>query len=336
MNTLLFEELDKLPYVKNKPTDGRSIFLRAFYDHDHDDWILYMEVEPGRLDRIVGGETVVGAYLAARPAVPGKDLDFPLGTFLTQHLSLPDVATSLDALESDFHNCSAVLEKYLLISLQPREKRDGASQLLAVELEYLITVIRSIYDLLQRLSKRATSLLKSVHEPHERIVDELPESFAKVALHGSHPRSEEDLVKRFRLPIPLAKFYIAETEHFQRLRDLRVSIEHHGQSVGPIFDLDEGMAIAVDVEPWRSLPIWCPELIRNQRLGSLRAVFAFLISQALEMTTRYAVAFASSVTLPLAIGPGYRLYLRDYFSHHLVSLTATIRSPWERQPTNKA
>ncbi|MBW1728499.1 MAG: hypothetical protein JRI96_17205 [Deltaproteobacteria bacterium] len=330
MDTLPLEEIKKLPYVEVFPRDGRAIFLRSFYDHENEDWILHLEAEPGKLARVAGGETIVGSYFAARPANPEKDLEFPLGTFIAQHLSFPDVASSLEALESDFHNCSAILEKYLLISRRPKEMREGASQLAPAELEYLVIINRSLYDLLQKLSKRATALVRSSFEPHDKIMEDLPDSFARVVLDGSCRRSEQKLTHRYRLPAPLAQFYLMEAEHFQKLRDLRVAIEHHGRSLGPIFDLDEGMAVAVDEEPWSNLSIWGTQLIRGNRLGSLRAVFVYLILEALEMTTRYAKAYASCVAIPPAIGPGYRLYLRDYYSHHLVSLRATLESPWER------
>ena len=331
MNKISLEELNKLPYVKNQPTSGQVVILRSFYDHQNDDWILFMEAEPGRLGRIKGGEVVSGSYFSERPATPEKDLIFPLGTFITQYLSFPNVAGPLSALESDFHNFSAILEKYQLITQQPREKRGGISQLLSVELEHLVIVIRSVYDLIQKLSKHATALIKSIDEPRRTIVENLPDSFARVTLDGSRLRSEEELIERYRLPPPLARFYVDESMHFQAFRDLRVAIEHYGRSLDRVYDLDEGMAIAVDEDPWRSLPIWRPELIRNERLGSLRAVFAYLIFHAIEMTTNYARAYASCVAVPPAIGPGYNLYFRDYFSHHLVNLPETLEYPWERQ-----
>lgn len=330
------EEAKKIPYVKHIPNDGRAISNHSFYDHENKDWILHLPIGKGKLGRIAGGEIVVGGYLASQSENPDKDLAFPLGTFIIQHLSFRDILSSLYGLESDFHNCSSILEKYLLISLRPKEQRDGAGQLLVAELEYLVIIIRSIYDLLQKISKSATAIIRNLQKPHNRIVEDLPDSFAKVVLSESRKRTKNELIERYRLPPPLAEFYIAESEHFQWLRDLRVAVEHHGKSPGTIFDLEDGMAVKADEAPWSFLPIWKPELIRKNGLGSLRAVFLYLVSEVLKLTTRYERAYASCIAVPPAIGPGYRFYIRDYFSHHLVNLVSSLKSPWERATESKS
>lgn len=330
------EEAKKLPYVKHLPKDGRAISNYSFYDHENKDWVRHIALGNGKLSRIAGGKVIYGGYLASKPENPEKDLIFPLSTFLIQHLSFREIINVLLGLEDDFHNCSSILQKYLLISLLPKEQRDGAGQLLLVELEYLLIVIRSLYDLLQKISKFAAALIRSLDEPHNRIVAELPDSFAKVVMHGSHRRSKDELIQRYQLPPPIAEFYVAESEHFQWIRDLRDEIEHHGKSPRLIFDIEDGMAIKADEAPWSFLPIWRPELLRQNGLGSLRAVFLYLISKALELTTRYVRAYSSCIKVPPAIGPGYMFYIRDYFSHHLVDLLSSLNNPWERAVESKA
>jgi len=329
------EEAKKLPFVKHIPRDGRAISNYSFYDHKNKDWIRYIPIGQGKLARIDGGKVVFGGYLASKPENPDQDLTFPLGTFIIQHLSFREMINVIHGLESDFHNCSSILEKYLLLSSLPKAQREGAWQLQTVELESLIVIIRSIYDLLQKISKLAAAQIRNLHEPHDRIVMDLPDSFATIVMHGSRRRSKDELIERYRLPSPLAEFYFTESEHFQWLRDLRDAVEHHGKSPGMIFDIEDGMAIKADEEPWSFLPIWKPELLRPNGLGSLRAIFLYLVSQALELTTRYVRAYSSCIAVPLAIGPGYRFYIRDFFSHHLVNLRSSLESPWERVAKSK-
>lgn len=336
MDTAPLDEFDKVPYVQLRPTDGRSVFLRPFYDHNQEEWVFYVPVRSGELGRLAGGEPVVGTYFSDAVVDESRDYKFALGTFVTQHLSYPDVALSLGVIESDLHNFGAILEKYLLVANQPEADRQGATQLLVAEFEYLVILVRSLYDLLQKLSKRATALMKNAKEPYARIVEDLPDSFAKVVLDGLRLRSQEELEESYRLPPPIAAFYVAEALQFQQIRDLRVSIEHHGQSVSPFFDLKEGIAIAIQDQPWASLPIWRSALVRNEGLGSLRAVFLFLVSECLEMLTRYVKAYASCIAVPPPIGPGYWLFLRDHFSHHLVSVKQELLNPWERASDKNA
>ncbi len=326
-----FGEFREFPYYRNIPKDGRTIFLNPLFNHEKNDWVLLVQVNPDKLQRLMGGEPIVSCYLGFQPANPKRDFEFNLGTFIVQHVSFPGIAGPLFTLENDIHNCCAILEKFLLISNKDKSQRDGLNLLLRTELEYLIVVIRSIYDLLQKLSKNATALVREVEEPKRRVIQNLPDSFADVVLSGDQIRSTEQIQEKFRLPVPLANFYASEANHFQWLRDLRVAIEHHGQTIHSIYDLDEGVAISVRESPWNNLPIWQePKLIRNEHLGSLRAVFIFLVSDVIEMTTRYANAFAASVPLPPAIEPGMKLFVRNYFSHHLVNMREAIASPWER------
>lgn len=332
MRTISQEELDKLPYITHKPNDGRTVFLRSFYDFGVDKWVLYLANQEDKLIRLKGGEPIVGTYIAEKAVIKDKDYYFALGTFIIQHLSFPGVVSALDSLQTDLHNLNSILEKYLLISLHPKTNRMGISQLFIAELEYLIIHIRSIYDILQKLSKRALALARQVDSDTSstRAIDDLPDSFAKVTIEGTRIRSKDELIERYRLLEPIADFYSKEASLFKIIRDLRVSIEHHGKTVRIIYDLDDGMAISTQDEPWSQLPIWRPENLRNNSLGSLRLVFLYLISETINMLSRYAQAFSSCIILPPPICKGYQLYVRDHYSYHLVNLESDIANPWER------
>jgi hypothetical protein len=326
-----FDEYHEIPYFRNVPKDGRIIFLNPLFNHEKNDWVVLVQTKPDKLQRLMGAEPIVSCYLGFQPADPKRDFEFNLGTFVIQHLSFQGVTGSLFALENDAHNCSAILEKYLLISNRDKNQRDGLNLLLRTELEYLIVVIRSFYDLLQRLSKNAASLVREVDEPRKRVIQELPDSFADVVLQSDQPRTVEQIQEKFKLPILLARFYASEAEHFKWLRELRVAIEHHGDTPPLIFDVDDGAAVDIKEYPWNGISIWNePEFIRNERLGSLHLVFVFLINQAMEMTSRYVQAFSESIPLPPAIESGIKVYVRNQYSHHLVNLKETMKLPWER------
>lgn len=204
--------------------------------------------------------------------------------------------------------------------------------MLRTELEYLISSIRSIYDQLQKLSKHAASLVVNLKEPDKHLIANLPESFSDIVLQSDQIRTAQQIQEKFRLPEPLAVFYASEAPHFKWLRDIRVSIEHHGKTIDTIFDLDDGAAIDTRNDPWSNLSIWQePKFIRNNGLGSLHLVFCFLVDQVIEMTTQYVNAFIQSVNvIPEAIEPGMKIYVRNHFSNHLISLKRTLESPWER------
>ena len=273
----------------------------------------------------------MGSYLGFQPADPKKDFEFSLGTFVVQHLSFGEIVNTLSTLVSDLHNCSAVLEKFLLISNQDKSLMDGKHLLLSTELEYLVIVIRSIYDLLQKLSKYAAALIRNPEKPQIRGIS-LPDSFAKIVLDGERVRSTDEIRNKFNLPESLAKFYASKAIHFKWLREFRVAIEHHGHNPPIIFDLDDGVAVSLRDYPWNTLSVWQDnqDFIRNNHLGSLHAVFVYLISEVIETTSQYSNAFSEAILLPPAVEPGIKFYVRNYFSHHLVDLNHTMQSPWER------
>lgn len=330
MTLISADEIAKVPFIKAVPCDGRSIRLQAFRDRDAGEWVFNHSIN-GSLVRM-NAEPVVGFYWGQEPEDSTKDFYIPLCDLICQHLSWPRVAGAMEGLEEDFHNLGAILDKYLLISDMPASRRSSASQIILTELEYLIIIVRSMYDGLQKVCKQLASVTRSTSPPHDRIIDDLPASFAKVVIDGrdKHLRSEDELVDRFRLPQPIAQFYHEEGHLFQILRTLRVGIEHYGASPGLIVNLDEGMAILTDTDPWQSLPVWRQGTLINNNCGSLHALFLFLAEHIISVTSKFAYTYASCIAMPEAICPGWHLYLRDYCSHHLVSLKDNMENPWER------
>ena len=153
MNRFPVDEVRKLPYVDQMPTDGRPILLRPFYDHERKVWISYVPVGDGKLGRLAGGEVIVGSYFARAPADVLVDLEFPAGTLIAQCASFTGVIGALASLENDFFDLACILRKYELIATQSRADSMSASLLLSSELAYLIITVRSLYDILQKLSK---------------------------------------------------------------------------------------------------------------------------------------------------------------------------------------
>ena len=199
-------ELSKLPYVKRRPTDGRIVLLLPYYDAESKDWIFNVPVAKDELGRLAGGEPVVSSYFATQPAKPDTDLPFVLGTFVAQHLSFRDVADALNRIESDIYQFCAVLEKYRLIS-EHAEKQHRVESLYASELEYLVILVRSVYDLLQMLSKHAAALVHSLEEPRSRLFFYFPERLTIIVQHANRNTTPEEKTKQFWLPAPFAQFY---------------------------------------------------------------------------------------------------------------------------------
>jgi len=277
------EELAKVHYIQHIPSDGRSVVLNSYYDDNSREWFMYLD-HNGKIIRMGGGEMIRGSYWCNTPVTPERDLELPLATLINQQLSFPKVVGSFRGIQDDIHQFAAIMEIYHVISSAKHIRQIDTAYLMASEMEHLIITIRSLYDLLQKLSKRAAALVVTGDESKRRVIAELPDSFADVVLNGANPRSEEELITKFRLPKQLANFYATRAKRFAMLRDIRVSIEHHGKTLPTPFALEEGMAIGIDEKPWSELPLWKAEFIRNGRLGPVRAVYAYLISDVPTVT----------------------------------------------------
>jgi len=329
MNNITDDELKKIPYLGNMPNDGRLVLIRFFYDHKQNEWFAFHKKPNDEILIIKPSDLVIGSYISERPASI-NDFEFPLGTFICKYLSFPDLINPLVSLENDFRNFSSILEKYIIMSTTDSESHKTA-QLIETELEYLIILSRSVYDLLQKISKHATSIVKSFDESHSRLIEDLPESFARITFSGNISRTSEQLISRYNLPSALAEFYVNEATLFQKIRDLRIAIEHHGKSPEDIiYKLEEGFAVEISQEPWGDLNIWGNESIKNNNLGSLRLIFLYVIHEILEMTNRYVQAYASCVQVQSCFSGDYKLYLRNHYSHHLVNLGKDLMQPWEQ------
>ncbi len=311
------------------PRDGRSVCQLSFYDRAADEWALYLEMS-GNLVRM-DAEPAMGTYWGQVPQDPSRDVCIPLLDLVYQQLSWPRVAGAMRGLTGDFHNLAAILGKYLVMARDSVTPRTARTMMMVTELEYLLILVRSMYDGLQKVSKQLAATVRSPSPPHDRIITDLPDSFAKVVLSANRLRSNDELAERFRLPLPIAQFYRDEGQLFHKLRELRDAIGHHGVSPGTIVDLDEGMAILTNEAPWCHLSVWRQDTLRNSNCGSLRALFLFLAHQVLSLTTRFAEAYASCIGLPSAICPGWHIYLRNDCSHNLVTLASDMENPWERQ-----
>lgn len=322
-------ELLKLPYVSFIPGDGRTVALTSYYEADAQDWHLYAPYKQGQLIRLKGGEVIKGSYIATEPAL-GHDVEFPFGTMVLQHMSFPNLLAASGKITHYILQLAAIRESYELGAV-PLTHSSGskASELANAALEYLIIVIRSVYDLLQKFIKASADMVVYLDGSNRRVINKLPDSFAKIPLEADELRTADEIKTKFSLPEPLSAFFAAEGAHFKHIRDLRVSIEHHGNKLPTIFSHDKGLAVPYEEAPWRAFDVWNEESTTDDKWGSLRALIAWLSSQVIDCTTRYSEAFLNSVKVPSEMSPGNRVFLRHPFGARLSDASAVLADPWD-------
>jgi len=318
----------QIPYITNVPRDGRSLILLPFFDNIKNEWHQYVYTRARKFSQIPVEDLVEGLYLARSPADSRSDYFYFLGTFIFQHLSFKMVAKRYLQLEKTIHYFAACLENYHRISSSSSSV--GGILLIEAELGYLLILVGRFYDLLQKMMKEAGALVKDIHDTSRALLHSLPHGFADIVEFKDRTRTSQEIMEKWNLPKQIADFYVSEAKHFLLVRSIRVDLEHRGKSTGPIFNHPDGYAVSISSPPWSDFPIWNAAAKRPNNLGSARAIFAYLINDALDLGSRFIKAFSSCIGTPQAIANDINCYLRNPFSHHLLMLPTMVTRPWER------
>lgn len=203
------------------------------------------------------------------------------------------------------------------------------------ELEYLLLLLRSQFDVLQCLIKEVAALVTTLGK-RKRVIQDLPESFRGVVLESEKPRPAREISEAYNMPMPLAQWYAAEAPFFLQLRFLRDGIAHRGEDLPAVYPASEGLAVDVRDPPWARTPAWDDSVSRQRNLGSLRRLFARLILGAHGACTRLANVLPAIAKLPEPVHPDLQVYLRSPFGHRLVALPQTDAAPWEGPVASEA
>lgn len=142
-----FCTLADLAHIDSADLRGRSVQLTPVWDGIS--WQTWVPVEDGKLLRISPVGVMRSQYLA-KAVERDQDLHIPLPHLMWQHMSWPDIARAMGGLSDDIHlmaTSAAKLEHF-------HKARDMIgleliSTFVNSEIEHLLVVARSMFDLLQ-------------------------------------------------------------------------------------------------------------------------------------------------------------------------------------------
>lgn len=320
------KELNKLPYYQVRPTDGRTLILLPFLEKG--EYQIPVQTDSGL--RLLKPQTLLtGIYIAQKPERPDMDLSLPLFDLLFQRITSQKLVNLLQTIVSDIANFGSSFEKYHLF-LRSYEGGTEVPSLIASELEFLLINVRSLYDQLQKIIRDLWN--KTTLSSTSLKKQELPESFRKIALFGQHDqiREPEEISDKYGLPEPIALFYHQQSPFFKLCRDMRNGIVHRGKSFSeqPIFHIADGVAVDTTQYPYSAIDCWDPAALRNNKLGSVLPLMAYIVGQTISATTAYTNALTSCIQLPEAIGPDWHLFFRHPFVSHLHKTDTYMKNPW--------
>lgn len=315
------DELEKLFHI-SEDLHGRAVPLLPVYDTDYDgeqvpdwaddpEWFMWHPDSDGKLHSL-NGFPKEGRYFAKEIA-SDRDIYFPFLHAYTQRASWPDLMGILSNIEDDLRNLATSMAKLGLYQYLATSSSFDTRRFVVSELEYILTVCRSLYDLLQYIAKKSWEKV----ELKDRDKSQLPSSFADIALHGESPIDANDLEESYGLSPTLAQFYEDEAEEFAKIRELRDDIVHHGRTFELIFTTEDGHAVQASSEPFDSFEIWDEDDLMENDIAPLWPFIAHLIHHSITAMHRFQEALFTEISFPPKIAPEYNVYMIGEYIHNL-------------------
>lgn len=320
MTSVSIAELKKIPYLDVDHLAGRTVASLSFYVNEQ--WHMWLPLNEGRLVKIKGWPSE-GYYFGDKAEDP-KDAFLGVLDFIAQRCSWPRVIRPFEGLMQDFFNMGASVRKIDLLVDRSKEHGTSASRLLITELEYLFSLCRSVFDLLQEIIAAQWDRVELFDTSIKKR--SLPASFAKMCLDGDRLRTVTDIESQFRVPRPLAEFYVRRAAFFRMLRSFRDKYMHGGATIKLIFVTDKGFAVPRTLRPFSDFNVWNEEHMQPNELCSLRPAIGHLLIETLRACEDYASTCAEAIVHPPPVAPELRLLARGHFNQALKGYIDSIET----------
>lgn len=148
MSTIAYDELKKLPYLNASALDGRTVNLMPLWGGAS--WRMWLNTPIGLIEEKIV-DTTESDYLA-KSAAKQTDLFIPLIHIMWQQASWSEICPLIIAISNDFHNMGTSVAKLKHFhGFRKRIGDRGTRRFTLTELEYLVTLCRTTFDLLQEM-----------------------------------------------------------------------------------------------------------------------------------------------------------------------------------------
>jgi hypothetical protein len=238
-----------------------------------------------------------------------------------QRASWPNVCPTISAIIDDMHHLSTAAAKIDHYFAHRRVIGHGVTDFVATELEYVFTLCRSVFDLLQVATGKLWDRIQLVGPSAPRHKNRLPESFADVIFAGGSPRDVNAIIAKYGVTPGLAAAYHDAGAFFEPVRAFRDDVVHRGHGIQTIFDTDKGFCVDSTKKPFDKFPIWKDShQYGANNLVSLRPLLAHLVFGTIGACGAFTTALGGEIKFPPPIAPNHRIFLRGYHTaafHHL-------------------
>jgi hypothetical protein len=310
-----------------------------FWDGSH--WHQWIKRPDGTLIEMKMVD-VIRSHYVSKQAVAEEDLWIPFVDFMWQRASWPEVFPLIHALCDDFHQLATSVAK-IKYFFQTRNQipRHSVSSFVETELEYLVTVARTVFDLLQEAISTVWNNRVKLLDPKAEAMRKqrkLPPTFSRIVLdERSLPRRPQEIMGKYGIAQAVAEEYAKHSPFFVRLRTTRDKVIHGGTGMPIVFVTDKGFCVDPKASPFADFKIWEKTHYFNQNIVSLLPWLTHVVFQTIGCCTDILTAFAQQIQFPPEIAPGYRVFIRDHTSDALLDLLKVHKREmvwWDDAPEN--
>ena len=251
MGNIKREELEKIPYFDVANIGSRIVPTLMF--HTKEKGWQYWHPTPDGLFEMHPKDFSKGLYFAAH-AVKENDLYMDFINTIAQRIFWKEVAKPFEGIHNSVHKIATSVAKFLVYFewSKSQHPKFEATSFVETELEYLLILCRSMFDLLQEAFSRIWINFRFFDSTLKK---QIPDTFSKIALHDNKPRNAGAISKKWNIPLVLSEFYERQTTFFEQLRGMRDNIVHHGASVDFIFKTKRGFAMPASTKPFDEMGV---------------------------------------------------------------------------------
>lgn len=319
-NSVNASELAKIPYLSQEAAAKRhNVDILPYWDGER--WYCWIP-HNGSLMTLHPMDAVETDYVG-KSAQREDDLLIPFVEFMWQRGNFTHVNRYFRAICEDFHNLfTSVAKLKALHSMKQTKSVQIPSSFISTEIEYMLTVSRSIFDLLYKTIREIwerTTLVETSAFPERK----LPKKFSEFVLEGDKrkPRTVESILNKHQVPPGFAAAVVRHADFFTRIRSLRDSIIHDTGPAPTFFVLDGGYGVSPKALPFAHFP-WRESHYFNDDVVSLLPWIADLVLQTIEVCNNIMFSFAQEVSFPPELAPGNHVFVRCQTSEAVLDLLA--------------
>ncbi len=306
-------DLAAIPYLDLEAVEGRVLTSLMFYAQE--DWHCWFELGDQSL-RKIWARPSESTYFAAAAADPG-DLYLHCLDFLAQRAALPSLMRARSGIIDDVLNLATVLAKFEALPAMRPHFPEGLSRVAATEVELVVTICRSLFDLLQEVIVHIWPTIRF----HDDTLGRRPPrgSFRKMLQVGDVILEAEEIARHHGLPMPLATCYAEARDIFFALRRYRDNIVHKGSQVQHIFDADGLFLISSELAGFPNLVAWTEDERHVNDLVPLRPAINMLIYRTLMTCEHFTRTLETIIQFPPPLVPGMNQFLRGHSTGTLIA-----------------